>query len=62
MKSLAGTGGGIASHGRCCPLCNGSTNRIPRRWVDLLLSIFLPVQRYRCRSLRCDWEGNLREK
>jgi len=38
----------------------GSTNRIPRRLVDRLLSIFTPVCRYRCRSMICGWEGNLR--
>lgn len=62
MPGGPGTGGGIASYGRPCPVCNGSTNRIPRRLIDLILSIFTPVRRYRCRSMSCTWEGNLREK
>ena len=45
-----------------CPVCNGTTYRIPRRFVNLLLSIFMPVRRYRCRAMSCSWEGNLREK
>jgi len=34
-------------------------NRIPRRFVDRLLSIAYPVHRYHCRSFICNWEGNL---
>lgn len=52
----------LASYGRPCPVCNGSTDRIPRRLVDLLVSIFTPVHRFRCRSVSCIWEGNIREK
>jgi hypothetical protein len=36
--------------------------RVPRRFVDVLLSAFVPLRRYRCRSLDCGWEGNLRVK
>jgi hypothetical protein len=53
---------GYASHGHACPRCNGSVYRVPRRFVDLLLSRFMPVRRYRCDSMGCDWEGNLRMK
>ena len=45
-----------------CPRCNGKVVRIPRRVVDLLSSMFTPVSRYRCRSVECRWEGNLRSK
>lgn len=62
MKSASDFGLSVASYGRPCPVCNASTNRIPRRVIDLLQSIFTPVRRYRCRSLKCTWEGNLRVK
>ena len=59
MKGASDFGLSVASYGQPCPVCNASTNRIPRRFVDLLLSIFKPVRRYRCRSFKCTWEGNL---
>jgi uncharacterized protein with PIN domain len=62
MKTLSNADHSHAANARRCPLCNGSINRIPRRLVDLVLSLFTPVQRYRCRSFKCDWEGNLRVK
>lgn len=43
-----------------CPRCGGSVIRVPRRLVDLLISKFVMVHRYRCHSMDCDWEGNLR--
>jgi hypothetical protein len=42
-----------------CPQCKSSVNRVPRRFIDRLLSLFLPVHRYHCRSFICHWEGNL---
>lgn len=44
-----------------CPYCNGPVIRIRRRFVDRVLSVFMPVQRYRChmKGWGCDWEGNL---
>ncbi|MBS1142840.1 MAG: hypothetical protein H6R14_246 [Proteobacteria bacterium] len=42
-----------------CPVCHSSMNRIPRRLVDFALCLFKPIQRYRCRSITCGWEGNL---
>ncbi len=42
-----------------CPRCNASVNRIPRRFVDRVVSVVHPVHRYRCRSFICNWEGNL---
>ena len=53
---------GYSSPGCTCPRCNGPAIRIPRRWVDLLMSAFISVNRYRCPSTACGWEGNLRVK
>lgn len=53
---------GRMSHSPACPHCRGSLNRIPRRMVDHLISLVLPVRRYRCLSMGCEWEGNLRDK
>lgn len=49
-----------SSHRRACPRCKGYVYRIPRRFVDLLLSFFVPLRRYRCDEPGCRWEGNLR--
>lgn len=67
MNTLPAAGGdrpiGYSSSPRCtCPRCNGSAYRVPRRLVDLLLSMFITVSRYRCRSMDCGWEGNVRVK
>ncbi len=43
-----------------CPLCNSSVHRIPRRFSDRLLSLFMPVLRYGCGNALCEWEGTLR--
>ena len=51
---------GTAAHRPTCPQCGGSVDRIPRRWLDRLTSLFLPSRRYRCWSATCRWEGNLR--
>ena len=42
-----------------CPRCQSSVNRVPRRFIDRLISLAYPVHRYRCRSFICNWEGNL---
>lgn len=62
MNGTPGFGLSVASYGQLCPVCNASTIRIPRRFVDRLRSIFAPIRRYRCRSINCTWEGNLRVK
>jgi len=59
MKMLSNTEHTLDANTKRCPLCNSSLNRIPRRFIDLAFSLFTPLQRYRCRSFRCDWEGNL---
>lgn len=46
---------------RACPHCNGPLDRVHRRLIDRLASLFTPVQRYRCRNFSCRWEGNLRK-
>jgi len=43
-----------------CPECGSAVDRIPRRWIDRILSRFSHSRRYRCRSMACKWEGNLR--
>ena len=53
---------GYTIPGYTCPRCNGHAIRIPRRFVDLLISMFISVNRYRCRSKDCGWEGNVRVK
>lgn len=59
MNTLSSANHALDNHAKRCPLCHSSMNRIPRRFVDLMLSLFIPVQRYRCRSMKCDWVGNL---
>ena len=43
-----------------CPHCKGNTDRIPRNTLDFMISVFVPVRRYRCVSIGCNWEGRLR--
>jgi hypothetical protein len=43
-----------------CPRCLGVLNRVPRRTLDRLISLLVPVRRYRCCMLACAWEGALR--
>jgi len=68
MNTLNAAGGGhpdqagYSSPGCTCPHCNAPATRVPRRLVDLLLSMFVTVSRYRCRSMDYGWEGNLRVK
>jgi hypothetical protein len=51
-----------SSHGRSCPRCHGPVYRVPRRFVDLCVSLLMPVRRYRCGEMGCAWEGNLHAK
>ncbi|NDP47920.1 MAG: hypothetical protein GZ085_05915 [Sulfuriferula multivorans] len=53
---------GNTASGCTCPRCKGSAYRVPRRWVDWLMSriVWVSRYRYRCRSMGCGWEGNLR--
>ncbi len=54
----ARAGSGASRH--LCPSCQGGLKRVPRRFIDLLISKFVPVHRYRCVAVMCHWEGNLR--
>lgn len=47
---------------RVCPRCAGPIDRVRRRAVDRLLSLVVPVQRFRCSSFGCNWCGLLRER
>jgi hypothetical protein len=29
--------------------------------VDMLINVFVPIQRFRCGAMGCRWEGNLRK-
>lgn len=44
---------------RQCPVCAAHLIRTPRRNVDRIWSIFVPVLRFRCQSFSCQWHGNL---
>ena len=44
-----------------CPHCKGNTDRIPRSTLDFMVSVVVPVRRYRCLSIGCNWEGSLRK-
>ena len=52
----------LAVRSHSCPVCHGGIERIRRRWIDRVVSLVLPMQRYRCQSRGwgCEWEGNLR--
>ena len=28
--------------------------------MDLLINLFIPIRRFRCGAMDCDWEGNMR--
>lgn len=43
-----------------CPVCRHATHRVHRRLIDLLINLFVPILRFRCGAMDCDWEGNLR--
>ena len=43
-----------------CPQCRGRLHRIPRRFIDRLLGLFVRSGRYRCLAYPCGWEGRLR--
>jgi hypothetical protein len=40
-----------------CPLCQIPILRVRRELGDRLLSLVVPVRRYRCASMVCGWEG-----
>ena len=53
----------ISSQGKLsCPQCKSSVFHISRRILDRLISFVTPLRRYRCISMKCNWEGTLRDK
>lgn len=48
------------SQSQVCPCCGQPVVRLPRRWLDRMWSVLVPVRRYACRGFGCNWEGNLR--
>jgi hypothetical protein len=60
FASFFDTESSACEHG--CPHCKSSVFRVSRRFSDLFLSLFITLRRYRCISMKCNWEGNLREK
>jgi hypothetical protein len=52
----------VASHSRACPRCQSAVFSVSRRLSDLFVSLFIPLRRYRCISMKCSWEGTLRER
>ena len=40
-----------------CPVCGSDVVRIHRNRMDHLISAFVPVRRFQCRSERCGWQG-----
>lgn len=53
---------GTHFRGRSCPNCGGTTVRVARRFLDRLLSVVMPVGRYRCSAAPCSWEGVLQPR
>lgn len=49
-------------HELVCPRCKGPIYRTHRRLVDRVISVIVPVRRYRCFSVRCQWEGNIHQR
>jgi hypothetical protein len=40
-----------------CPRCGEGLQRVHRRFPDRVISIFVPVRRYRCSNRNCGWMG-----
>lgn len=40
-----------------CPRCGGDIHRVHRTTTDHLISVFVPVRRYRCANRDCRWHG-----
>jgi hypothetical protein len=40
-----------------CPSCGGVIHRVHRKASDRLVSVIVPVRRYRCASRECGWQG-----
>jgi len=44
-----------------CPRCKSPTYRVRRKRRDRLISLMVPVYRYKCESFKCDWTGVVRQ-
>lgn len=53
-------GGRPSRHRACCPRCGVRLLRVSRTSLDMLFNIMVPVHRYSCTSLACQWGGLLR--
>lgn len=42
-----------------CAACGGAANRMALQRSGQWLSHLISVQRYRCNSTRCGWQGNI---
>lgn len=51
---------GLLASSPRCPACGGTLKRVPRNPVDRLISLGVPLRRYRCRVMGCGWSGTLR--
>jgi len=63
MKRLVSTAEAadyISTSTHSCVQCGENLIRTPRRPIDRLLNLFVPVERYRCRRFSCQWAGNIR--
>ncbi len=60
MTSLAHLIPAPGAYSGICPCCSGAAHRVQRRPFDRFVNFFMPVYRFRCGSLGCSWEGNLR--
>jgi hypothetical protein len=40
-----------------CPRCSGDIHRVHRHLLDRLISLYVPVRRYRCTNGKCRWHG-----
>jgi transposase-like protein len=59
MFKFSYPGANVQAANRTCPLCNSSyLDRVPRRFIDRIISLFVSVRRYQCES--CGWCGNLK--
>jgi len=43
--------------GRDCPVCGGYLRRTHRQFLDRVISVFVPMARYRCSNQDCRWSG-----
>ncbi len=43
-----------------CPKCGEPLFRIPRTLLGRVISLLVPVRRYRCESPLCHWVGHVR--